>query len=49
MTEFVLPGFAMFSCLQSGVLLAPNSKEPGRPVMLTWYVPVDGTMTVIGN
>ena len=47
--EFVEPELAMFGCVQSEVLLALNSVEPGRPSRPTWYVPVRGAMTVISN
>ena len=36
-------------CVQSEVLLASNSSEPGRPSRPTSYVPVRGAITVISN
>ena len=46
--EFVEPALAMLrACVQSEVLLASNSVEPGRPTRATSYVPVCGATTVI--
>jgi hypothetical protein len=46
--EFVEPALAMLrACVQSEVLLASNSVEPGRPTRATSYVPVRGATTVI--
>ena len=47
--EFVAPAFAMFACVQSDVLLASNSVEPGRPARVPWNVPVCGATTVISK
>jgi hypothetical protein len=39
----------MFACVQSDVLLASNSVEPGRPARVPWNVPVCGATTVISK
>ena len=49
LNEFVLPPEVMRDCVQSEVLLASNTVEPGRPSRATSYVPVRGAMTVISN
>ena len=49
LNESVEPLFAMFVCVQSEVLLASNSVEPGRPSRANSYVPVCGAMTVISK
>ena len=49
LNESVLPQLAIFGCVQSEVLLASNSSEPGRPSRATSYVPVRGATTVIAN
>ena len=49
LNEFVEPDFPIFGCVQSEVLLASNSVEPGRPARPTSYVPVRGAITVISN
>ena len=49
LNEFVEPDFPIFGCVQSEVLLASNTKEPGRPARPTSYVPVRGAITVISN
>ena len=49
LNEFVLPELVTSDCVQSEVLLASNTSEPGRPSRPTWYVPVRGAMTVISN
>ena len=49
LNEFVEPFDPIFGCVQSEVLLASNSREPGRPARPTSYVPVRGAITVISN
>ena len=49
LNEFVASAFVMFGRVQSEVLLALNSVEPGRPLRANSYVPVCGAVTLISK